>query len=55
MGCIVQGVKSVCDVLSSVAEMAWDVLSRVLNLCVVFCPGWQKCHGMLCPGRKICV
>ena len=29
MGCFVQGVKSVCDVLSMVAEMAWDVLSRV--------------------------
>ena len=27
--CFVQGVKSVCDVLLRVAEMAWDVLSRV--------------------------
>ena len=29
MGCFVQGVKFVCDVLLRVAEMTWDGLSRV--------------------------
>ena len=29
MGCFFQVVKFVCDVLSTVAEMAWDVLSMV--------------------------
>ena len=43
-----------------VAEVAWDVLSRVANLCGMFCPGWQifvgcfvqggkKWHGIFCP------
>ena len=32
MGCFVQVVKFVCDVLSTVAEMAWDV-----------CPGCKIC------------
>ena len=30
------------DVLSGVAKNAWDVLSRVTNLCGMFCPGCQK-------------
>ena len=34
MGCFVQGVKFVCDVLLRVAEMAWDVLSRVF-VCLI--------------------
>ena len=55
MGCFVKGVKSMCDVLSRVSEIAWDVLFRVLNLCVMFCPGLQKWHGMFCPGCKIYV
>ena len=29
MGCFVQGVKFLCNVLTRVAEMAWNVLSRV--------------------------
>ena len=29
MGCFVQDVKSVCGVLFRVAEMSWDVLSRL--------------------------
>ena len=44
MECFVQGVKFVCDVLSRVAEMACNVLSRAIHFCVMFCSGWQACH-----------
>ena len=30
------------DVMSGVTKTAWDILSRVANLCGTFCPGWQK-------------
>ena len=30
------------DVLSGVTKTAWDVLSRVSNLCGIFCLGCQK-------------
>ena len=35
------------DVMSGVTKTAWDVLSRVANLCGVFCPGCKK-NGMGC-------
>ena len=52
MGCFVQGVKSVCDVLSRVEEMAWNVLFRVTNFCVMFCPGLQNGMGCFVQGVK---
>ena len=30
------------DVMSGVTKTAWDVLSRVANLCGMFCPGCKK-------------
>ena len=30
--------------------MAWDVLSEVANICVLFCPRRQGWHGMFYPG-----
>ena len=30
------------DVLSGVTKTTWDVLFRVANLCVMFCPECQK-------------
>ena len=47
MRCLVRSGKSLWDVLS---WMAWDALSGVANLCGMFCPGWQKWHGMFYPG-----
>ena len=55
MGCFVQGVKFVCDVLSTVAEMAWNVLSRVLNLCDVLCSVAEMAWDVLTRVLNLCV
>ena len=53
LGCLVRGGRNGTGCFSWVAEMAlevlpgvtktaWDVLSGVANLCLMFCPGCQK-------------
>ena len=42
MGCFVRAANMAWDVMFGVTKTVWDVLSRVANLCCVFCPGSQK-------------
>ena len=41
MGCFVQGDKNSMGCYVRGNKTAWDVMSRVANLCGMFCTGWQ--------------
>ena len=50
MRCFVQSVKSGMGCFVLVAEMAWDVLYGLANLCEMICLWCLKWHGMFCSG-----
>ena len=41
MGCYVRGGRNDIGCFVGMAEMAWDVMSRVTKKHGMFCPGWQ--------------